>query len=378
VSVTVCVFGNILDYPEGGGVLWEYLNWALGLRSLGCRVIWMEGVKPESSTEDVRRWISALQKRLNPYGLAQDLAVCSRTGETLGAGIGNGCLDLEEALEADLLLNLGYHVPAQLVKRFRRSAMVDVDPGLTQLWLNEGSLDLAEHDLYFTTGETVGTPGALFPNAGIEWHYTPPCVALDWWPTHPQLESNAAFSTISQWYADEWVTDKGELYSNNKREGFLPFLELPRYTSQPLELALGLGDGDEEECRRMQQIGWRIREAHSISVTPWDYQSYIQGSVGEFSCVKPSCVKLQNAWMSDRTICYLASGKPAVVQHTGPSRFLPDEAGLFRFRTVDEAARFLDVASSDYEHQCLLARALAEEYFDARRNIAKVLEKALN
>ena len=114
-----------------------------------------------------------------------------------------------------------------------------------------------------------------------------------------------------------------------------------------------------------------------MSSTPWDYQRYLQGSRGEFSCAKPSTVRMQNAWVSDRTLCYLASGKPAVVQHTGPSRLVPDAAGLFRFHTPDEAARHLDTAAADYERHSRLARALAEEYFDARRVTASVLERAL-
>ena len=117
----------------------------------------------------------------------------------------------------------------------------------------------------------------------------------------------------------------------------------------------------------MLEKGWRVRDAASISSTPWDYQEYIQHSRGEFSCVKPSCIKLQNAWMSDRTICYLASGKPAVMQYTGPSRFLPDAAGLFRFRDLEEAARGLETVAADYDRQGRLARTLVEDHFDARR-----------
>ena len=84
-----------------------------------------------------------------------------------------------------------------------------------------------------------------------------------------------------------------------------------------------------------------MRDAHAVACTPWDYQRYIQESRGEFSCVKPSCVRLQNAWISDRTLCYLASGKPAVVQNTGPSAFLPESEGIFRFHTMEEAVEAL-------------------------------------
>ena len=114
-----------------------------------------------------------------------------------------------------------------------------------------------------------------------------------------------------------------------------------------------------------------------MSATPEQYRAYIQRSRGEFSYAKPVYVELVTGWISDRTACYLASGKPAVVQDTGPSRYLLDGEGVFRFRTVDEAARALARVESDYERQCRSARALAEEHFDARRVAGRVLERAL-
>jgi hypothetical protein len=133
----------------------------------------------------------------------------------------------------------------------------------------------------------------------------------------------------------------------------------------------------EDEWADLLNRGWRLRNSFEVTTTPLQYQSYIQSSLGEFSCAKPSYVGLQTAWISDRSLCYLASGKPAVVQHTGPSRFLPDDAGLFRFRDVAEAACHLEMVAGDYERQCSLARALAEEYFDARKVVRRVLERAL-
>jgi hypothetical protein len=380
LSATVCLFANALDYPQGGGLLWEYVNWALGLRSLGCKVIWLEGVKPETSPQDVPRLVKALKERLQIYGLSECLALCSRDGEPLDPSTTHGCIDLDLAVEADLLLNMGYHLPAQVVQRFRRSALVDIDPGLTQLWLSEGSMQVAAHDIYFTFGETVGQPGALVSDAGLEWHQTLPSVALEWWPPCRSVNPDAPFSTISHWRSYDCLKDEtGELRSNEKRAGFLPFVDLPQLTSQKLELALFLRPVEDAEDRALLlERGWRVRDSVSVSSTPWDYQRYIQDSQGEFSCAKPSCVKFQNAWVSDRTICYLASGKPAVVQHTGPSRFLPDDAGLFRFRTLEEAARMLDTVAADYDRQSRLARAVAEEYFDARKNLTKLLERALD
>jgi hypothetical protein len=172
----------------------------------------------------------------------------------------------------------------------------------------------------------------------------------------------------------EW---EGEIYPNDKRSGFLPFLDVPRQTSQTLELAIDLGDYYADERTMLVNRGWRVRESSEIASTPWDYQHYVQKSRGEFSCAKPHYVRLETAWISERTLNYLASGKPAVVQHTGPSRYLPDSEGLFRFGTPDEAARYLEMAAADYERQCKLARALAEEHFDARKVVRRVLELAL-
>jgi hypothetical protein len=374
MSLTVCLGANTLSYPEGGGHLWVYLNWALGLRALGCQVIWLEEVDPGHAEQTVRTYVATLQQHLAPYGLADCVALYSRTGTALPWGRLDGCVDFEAASESDLLLNLLYSMPHEVVRRFRRTALLDIDPGLLQIWLSQGRFTVARHDAYFTIGETVGQSGARFPDVGLSWQYTPPCVALDWWPQR-QATAGSSFTTISHWYTDEWVVWEGS-YANDKRTGFLPFLDLPQHTPWPLELALCL-EHDDQEWVVLRDKGWRVRHAWEVSSTPWDYQQYLQHSLGELSCVKPSCVRLQNAWISDRTICYLASGKPAVVQHTGPSRFLPEAAGLFRFHTVQDAAHCLQTAMQDYEQHCRLARALAEEYFDARTVVRRVLEQVV-
>jgi hypothetical protein len=376
MSTTVCLSAKTIFYPKSGGHLWVYLNWALGLRALGCRVIWMETVYPELTAREVRPYADALKDRLKRYGLAECVALCSYTDEPLPPELVGDCLDIEAAAEADLLLDLEYLIAPKLVGRFRRTALVDIDPGLMQIWMSKGLIDLARHDVYFTTGETVGEPGSRIPDAGLRWHYTPPCVALEWWPPRRTGEG-ASFTTVSHWFEDEWVEDSGAFYQNDKRTGFLPFVGLPQHTSQPLELALCLSPREKDEQAALEDRGWRVRHSYDVASTPWEYQGYIQNSLGEFSCVKPSCINLQNAWVSDRTICYLASGKPAVVEHTGPSRFLPDAAGLFRFRDMDDAVRCLETVAADYDRHCMLSRALAEEYFDARKVVGSVLERAL-
>jgi hypothetical protein len=356
--------------------MWVYLNWALGLRALGCEVTWMELVGPSATIETVQSQVTALKSRLTKYALADKIALCSWSGECLPKPMTDGVQELEATVDADLLVNLAYDgVSEQVIKRFNRSAFIDIDPGLTQIWISEGQMNASGHDVYFTIGETVGNLGTAIPDCGIHWHYSPPPIYLPEWPVFG-THRDGTFTTITNWGGPH-VQINGILHPNGKRDGFLSFLDLPSNVSKPMELAINL-DGDEErEEIMLRELGWKVRDARSVSATPWDYRSYIQNSFGEFSCAKPSCILLQNAWISDRTICYLASGKPAVVQHTGPSQFLPDDAGLFRFRNKDEAVRSIETVVSDYERQCKLSRALAEEYFDARKVVGRVLERAL-
>jgi hypothetical protein len=376
MSLTVCLApAKTMSYPRGGGHLWVYLHWALGLRALGCRVIWLEALDLDEPLEVTKGNVAALRDHLDRYGLAESLALVSADGAPLPRDLAARVLDLEAAAEADLLINLWHSLPATVVRRFRRSALIDTDPGLLQVWMAAGTVRVAPHDLYFTIGETVGTPAARFPDCGLRWLYTPPPVFLPEWPA--QIPDGAApYTTVAHWWGGTFEFN-GVTYNHEKRLAFLEYLDLPTRTSAKLELAVCLGEYYEEYRRLMEPRGWRLREAWDVSSTPDDYRAYVQRSRGEFSCAKPSTVALDTAWVSDRTLGYLASGRPAVVQHTGPSRILPDAEGLFRFRSLDEAAHALATAEADYERHSRLARALAEEHFDARRVVGRVLERAL-
>ena len=132
-----------------------------------------------------------------------------------------------------------------------------------------------------------------------------------------------------------------------------------------------------QERETLESKGWRVRETAEVAGTPWDYQRYIQGSFAEFSCAKPSCVRLQGAWISDRTLCYLASGRPAAVQFTGASALLPENGGLLRFASLDAAVAALRAIKKDYEFHAQRARELAERVVNVRSVAQQVLEWAL-
>ncbi len=394
MTAVVLSVNKVASFPDGGGHFWVYLQYALGLRQLGCDVYWLEQLRPVRDPDRRAHVIATFQERMKHFGFeGHTLLYDAVEGEL--RFVDSTRPEAEAVLRrADVLLNFHYAIDTRLLACARRTALVDIDPGLLQFWMSTGELDVPPHDCYLTTGETVGTPAALFSDCGLQWTHMRPPVCLDLWPFRYKPGAEA-FTTVSSWSSASWLKVQRDgqtvLVDNTKRISFLEFADLPRHTSQPLELALYLLDRDPAGQARPKQAekdaqdrallerrGWRVRDSRDVTGSPTAYAAYIRQSRGEFSAAKPSCMAFQNAWVSDRTVAYLASGKPAVVQHTGASAFLPDGEGIFRFRSLAEAAQALETINRDYPRQCRAARDIAETHFDARRVLETVLNAALS
>jgi hypothetical protein len=390
MATVVLAPSNVVTFPDGGGHFWVYLQYALGLRHLGCEVYWLESISGRSGKLQEVEAVATFLRRMERYGFGGKAILCRDPSPAQEAGpeefLGITRAQAEAVFRrADLLLNFHYRTGPALLSCFHRTALVDIDPGLLQFWISVGQLSVQPHDYYFTIGETIGTGHAGVCDSGLPWHHIRPPICLESWPYGPAPEGEV-FTTVSSWWGggtpgeESWVTDGAGLsYDNNKRASFLEFVDLPRQTGQPLELALYLGDDDLDiqDRRLLEAKGWRVRHSRDVAGTPGRYQAYVQGSRGEFSCAKPSCMKFQNAWVSDRTLCYLASGRPAVVQDTGPSSFLPNGEGLFRFTTISEAAEALATVNADYGRHRRAAREIAETFFDSRLIAEDILNVAL-
>src|SRR5262245_7057921 len=392
MSTVVLSVYNVSN-PVAGGRFWVYMQFAEGLRRLGCEVYWMEQLQPSSDPAEEDELRATVLARMRRVGLDATTLLYAADPRAVDGVRFVGCTESRAKAVlrgADLLLNFHYAIDQRLLSWARRTALVDLDPGLLQQWMATGQLAVARHDRYLTTGETVGTPEARFPSCGLSWKHIRPPVCLDLWPVaySPDAES---FTTLSRWSSAGWlkVKENGHttVLDNTKRAAFLEYVELPHQVTRRLELALHLLDRDPAgQTRRkraeqdaadrayLERHGWRVRDSREVAGCPDSLRSYVQTSRGEFSCAKPSSVELRNGGVSARSVWYLASGKPIVVQDTGPSNYLPDAEGVFRFSSLSQAAAAFDAIESNYQRQCDAARALAEKYFDARH----VLEAALN
>ena len=377
---------NVASFPEGGGHFWVYMQYVHGLRQAGCDVYWLERFRRGKDPGRDAQAMATFFERMKRFGLDGRVLLYTQDEAPDGGAPAVEFVSIPRQVaesilkRSDLLLNFHYAIDPGLLACARRSALVDIDPGLLQFWISTGQLHVPPHDAYLTIGETVGTPAARFPDCGLPWIRFKPPVCLDLWPYSydPHCET---FTTVAGWWSGQWIkamVDGQEIfYENTKRISFLDFVDLATRTPQPLELALYLAKDDGADLALLDRHGWRVRRSQDVAGSPEDYRRYVQRSRGEFSCAKPSCMKFQNAWISDRTLCYLASGKPAVVQHTGPSTFLPSGEGLFRFTTVEEAAAALEAVNADYQRQCRAAREIARTWFDARRVLEHILNATL-
>src|SRR5881396_1683523 len=230
---------SVASFPEGAGHFWVYLQYVLGLRQLGCEVYWLEGVRTKGRVQREADALARFRAWIQHYGLGTKCLLYVTHSKQASPEAPAEYLDLSrdevEAVfdRADLLLNFHYAISPALLKRFRRTALVDIDPGLLQFWMSRGQVVVPPHHLCFTTGETVGTPAARFPDCGLEWLHIRPPVCLERWPCtfNPLSE---AFTTVSNWDSSDWIVDQEEVYENTKRVAFLEFANLPRLTSQPL------------------------------------------------------------------------------------------------------------------------------------------------
>jgi hypothetical protein len=364
-----------------GGQAWASLQYLLGFRALGHEVFYLEDCGQSSWVYNwhANEWTTELDypaayvsQCLTQFGLETQWIY--RTGE------GSRGAPLEQFLEfcnhADLLLMRA--VPLWVWRKEydhpRRRAFIDVDPGFTQIAIANGDAGLAAGiarcERRFTVGQNIGKPECPAPVTGGPWLATFPTVFLPEWPI--SATAGTHFTSVVRWQGFKEVKFAGINYGQRDAE-FPKFLELPRRTKQPLRLAQ-MGT----DPRLLAESGWDVVPGEIISQTPDTYRAFIQQSRGEIGIPKNGYVKMRGGWISDRSVCYLASGRPVVIEDTGLADVVPLGKGFLTFNDVASAVEAIALVNADYAAHAGAARNLAEEVFSTEKVLPVFLDQALN
>jgi Glycosyl transferases group 1 len=256
---------------------------------------------------------------------------------------------------------------------------LDIDPGFGQMWQALGQhAAFRGHDAYVTIAENMGKPDCAIPTCGLEWITTRQPVVLDEWPaTPPPSPRDAAITSVATWRgAYGAIVHQDTTYGLRVHE-FRRFATLPALTGNRFELALDIHAADARDIDMLSSNGWSLVEPRAVAGDPWRYRDYIHRSAAELMIAKGMYVKTGSGWFSDRSTCYLASGRPVLAQDTGLANLLPTGDGLLTFSSVEEAAEATRAVDRDYERHAQAARRVAEECFDSSRVLSD-LSRRLN
>jgi hypothetical protein len=378
---TIVIAGSVAQKPWHGGHTWVFLQYLLGFKELGWDVLFLDRLdagmcadsKGQMCSPEASENLRYFRRIMEGFGLHGSYSLACGEGPPIG-------LSRKEVLRktsrSALLLNvMGFLQDPEILSRAPRRAFLDIDPGFGQMW-QESELWAAfsgYHD-YITIGENIGRPDCGIPTCGLKWLTTRQPVHLREWPGITAA-NEARFTTVASWRGSYGpVPFQGKTYGLRVHE-FRKFVALPSKTGQQFEAALDIHPADAADRAALENNGWRLVDPRLATGDPWKYRSYVASSGAEFTAAKNMYVETRSGWFSDRSICYLASGKPVLVQDTGLSHLYPTGKGLLTFSSVEEAVCRAKELASNYAAHSEAARQIAAEYFDSNKVLSRLLQK---
>jgi hypothetical protein len=379
--VNIVIAGSLAQRPFIGGHTWVFLQYLLGLRRLGWEVLFVDRLEPEmcvgengepSSVEDSAnlRYLAEVMER---FGLAENWSLLYDGGRE-GAG-----LDREEVIKrtarSALLINvMGYLQDEEILGAAPIRAFLDIDPGFGQIWKALELHDLFHgHDRFLTVGGRIGSADCGVPTVGLDWIPIRPPVELSEWP--PESDRGSRFTSVASWRGAFGPLEYEGRTLGLRVHEFRRFLELPERAPVEFEVALDIHEAEIDDLTALRSHGWELADPRQVAGDPWRYRDYIQRSGAELMIAKNLYVEMHSGWFSDRSACYLASGRPVLAQDTGLEGLLPTGEGLVTFSTLDEAVAGVEEIERDYERHSRAAREIAEEHFAAAKVLPRLLEQ---
>jgi hypothetical protein len=375
----ILVSGMVAGDPGQGGASWAVLQYVLGFRALGHDVHLVEPVDDDSilppgrplDRSDNASYFGRLVERFDLGGRAALL----RSGTTEALGVPHDRLR-RLARDADVLINMsGMLTDPSLMDDVPVRVYLDLDPAFTQLWHAVEGIDMRfeGHTHFVTVGQSIGDPSCPVPTAGRRWIPTLPPVVLSRWPVAHRIERDA-WTTVGNWRGYGSIEHDGLVYGQ-KAHSLRQLTSLPGLTGQRFLLAMAIHPDETPDLSALAESGWELADPVEVAGTPHAYRRFIQGSRGEFGIAKSGYVLSRCGWFSDRSACYLASGRPVIAQETGFSSFLPVGKGLLAFEGPGDVVEAIEAVNADYPGHSRAARSIAEEHLDAGRVLGVLLER---
>jgi hypothetical protein len=381
-SLKIIVLGYIVRGPLGGMVT-SNLQYLHGLMSLGHDVAFVEIGDAYASCYDP----SIQAMTTDPgYGLAFASNALSRInlGErwayfdpTSSSWLGPAAQCMHETINsADLVLNLcGMNPLSPWFDEVPVRVLIDQDPAFTQIKHISSPDQLAKalnHTHFYSFGELLCRGDSRIPSDGIPWKSTRPPICLELWrnPAHPQ--NPPRFTSVMQWKSYQRCQHKGITYGM-KDKSFMEFLDLPQGLPHGI-LEMAIAGAGNDLLASIQAAGWKVVDPAPVSTSPESYQQYIWSSSAELGIAKHGYVIGRTGWFSERSACYLASGRPVIGQDTGFSECLPCGLGLLSFTSLAEAASAIDEVLSDPEKHQKAAYEIAADSFDSHKVLSTLMD----
>lgn len=369
------------------GVIWQHIHYIVGLKRLGYEVYYVEDTAnwPYNPVtyevgEDYSYPANLLSRLAKQFDFEDHWAFVARYKNPIEtAGLRFQQLTALYR-ESEITLNIcGSHDLNDELLETPCFVYVESDPGVEQIKIDHKDADtmayLGKHHFLFTFGEHIGRPDFPVSLNGLTWHPTRQPVVTDFWYEATPPSREAVMTSICNWSTSglkdiEW---KGERYLWSKSLEFLKFVEAPKNCGETFELAVNMKKPEERQL--FEKNNWRLSDPNAISID-WDlYNRYIRDSKGEFTVAKDQYVRLNTGWFSDRSACYLASGRPVITQETGFTKYYGGQGGLFSFSTMEHIVEACREIRSDYKHHSRLAAEVAREHFEAEKVLKRMLER---
>lgn len=378
---TIVIGGALAQRPGVGGHTWQFLQYLLGFRRLGWDVLFLDHLE-EGMCVDASGRPASIDDSVN---LAYFLDVMRGFGleGSFGLAVDGGsrwiglsrARAVERTKNAACLVNvMGYVDDEEILAAAPLRVFLDTDPGFGQMWRALRLADVfAGHDAHVTIAENLGRPDCGIPTCGIDWIRWRQPVVLERWAPGPVADEGDWFTSVGAWRGPYGTIEfEGRTYGLRAHE-FRRFVTLPRRTGRPFEIALDIHAAERPDLALLREHGWWLADPAVVARDPWIYREYVRNSRAEFNAAKNIYVDTRSGWFSERSICYLASGKPVLVQDTGLEGLLPVGEGLLTFSTLEEATNGVERIVGEYPVHAEAARAIAEECFDSDVVIPRLL-----